>query len=477
MPLPTLPFSSDEQPQEPRDTGARRLPRAPIAPPPLNLNYQDQDESQDVVIDLDDNDDYAEDNANELDLTLDLDDTDGEDYAPAPHYTEPSPFTEPAPIVVETDPDAALEYSDSILESIDQLLAAVQADDSTEVLLNGPHEVMFKKSGARYQIPNIDLGDVDTYHRIINEFILSHTDTTERIGKDRYLIEGQMEWYDQPGEPPVLARVHIVAPPVVKHAKVTIAKKSRQSLTIDDIANSGAMTPAMAEFLKAVAAARVTTVFSGLSGAGKTTLLEAMSYNFDANDRIIVVEDTPELRLPISDTVYMTTTASKPGVNPADVVTMDWLVRATNRMRPDRIIVGEIRGGEMGEFLIAANSGADGSMTTVHAANPRMTLEKMRTLAMKSEFAKDERTVAREIASTVQLIVQASLIDGQHIITHIEEVSDTIREQNNVIATQTLFEYDRNTGRHVSKMRPSEKLQNYMAQRGVMVDPSWFVTR
>lgn len=376
-------------------------------------------------------------------------------------------------------PDSELEaevraMTPEVLESVGILLDAIAGDDSSEVLMNGPTEVMMKRGGQRYIIPDINLGDADTYHRVINKFILPYTDTKERINAKSYLIEAQMELPDEDDKPPLLARVHIVAPPVVKHAKVTIAKKARYQYSIDDIVAKGSMTHNMGEFLKMVARGRLTTVFSGLSGAGKTTLLEAMTHEFDEHDRVIVVEDTPELRVPIADTVYMTATSAKPGVKPDEVVTIEWLVKATNRMRPDRIIVGEVRGGEMAEFLIAANSGADGSMTTLHAANPRQTLAKMLGLAMKSDNAKNEMTVAREIASTVQIIVQASLIDGQHIITHIEEVSNTIRQETGVIATTTLFEYDRMTGRHVAKARPSEQLQAFLAQRGVRIDPAWF---
>lgn len=370
--------------------------------------------------------------------------------------------------------EEARSMTPEILESVQILLEAIAGDDSSEVLMNGPTEIMIKRSGKRYHIPNINFVDAETYHRVINKFILPYTDAKERIGPKSYLIEGQLEFPGEDGEPPLLARVHVIAPPVVKHAKVTIAKKARYQYSIDDIVAKGSLTHNMGEFLKMVARGRLTTVISGLSGAGKTTLLEAMTHDFDEDDRVIVVEDTPELRVPIADTVYMTATSAKPGVKEADVVTIEWLVKATNRMRPDRIIVGEVRGGEMAEFLIAANSGADGSMTTLHAANPRQTLSKMLGLAMKSGDSKNEMTVQREIASTVQIIVQASLIDGKHVITHIEEVSVFTNNQTGAIATTTLFEYDRLTGKHMVKARPSEQLATFLAQRGVRIDPAWF---
>lgn len=484
MPLPQVPFNPNEEnddttarpPLTPPFRAGGGLPSAPIFPPSFEEPVEEEEEPLGLTsypTEVKPAPSFAfspEDIADEEEEGEDLDAS--YDEEPASVFSS----LDDEPVSVE-EPDIVKAYPPHIRDSIDALLDAISSDESSEVLMNGPDTVMFKNAGSRYQVPDMDLGDVDTYHRIINEFILSQTDTAERITNKSYLIEGQMEWYDEEGQPPILARVHIVAPPVVKYAKVTIAKKARHSYTLDDIYANGSMSESMNEFLKAVAQARVTTVFSGLSGAGKTTLLEAMSYHFDPNDRIIVVEDTPELRIAVSDTVPMTTTSYKPGVKAEDVITMEWLVRATNRMRPDRIIVGEVRGGEMAEFLIAANSGADGSMTTVHAADPRRTLDKMLSLAMKSDSAKSENSVRRDIAATVQIIVQASLIDGQHIITHIEEVSNTIRESSNTIATQNLFYYDRNRGIHVPGTRPSESLQSYMAQRGVKVDPSWFMSR
>lgn len=364
-------------------------------------------------------------------------------------------------------------FSPRVQDSIALLLSAL-SEESSEILMNGPDDILYTLDGARYNMPDIDFEDTATYHRVINEILLPMTDTAERIGEKSYLIEGQLQYEDGLDDEPVLARVHIIAPPVVKNAVVTIAKKARKVFSIEDLAERGSMTYGMAQFLVAAAKARINIVFAGLSGAGKTTLLEALTYHFDPNDRVIVVEDTRELRLPLSDTVYMAATSHKPGENKDDVVTMEWLVKATNRMRPTRIIVGEVRGGEMAEFLIAANSGADGSLTTLHAANPRMTLEKMTSLAMKAEGSKSEITVRRDIASTVQLVVQATIIEGRHIISHIEEISRSVNNQTGVIATAGLFEYDRITESFTSPARPSDELQAYMRQRGVNVDMAWF---
>lgn len=394
------------------------------------------------------------------------------EYEPANSYN---------PELDEEDVNSILaSFSPTVRESAIQLLELIAGDDSSEVLMNGPSEIIFKRGGQRFFANGIDFENIETYHQIINTLILPNTDTKDRIGEDSYLVEGQLELpdLDDPERnPPLIARVHIIAPPAVKAAVVTIAKKARSSFTIEDLQATGSMSNSMSEVLKAFARGRVTMVFSGLSGSGKTTLLEALSYNFDENDRIVVVEDTAELRLPISDLVAFKSTSTKPGNDPAKVITLEWLVRQANRMRPTRIIVGEVRGGEMAEFLSAANSGADGSMTTVHASSPRQTIDKIVSLALKSDSSKNEGAILRDIATTIQIIVQTSLIDGRHVISQIEEISDTLVRQGTAIATNPLFVHDRNTGAFRAVGQPSENLKNFLAQRGVGLDPSWFKTQ
>lgn len=396
--------------------------------------------------------------------------------------THPLVVAPPAsPILARTPPPhpSSLDLSGMGLSPEQQqaarvLLEVLASDESSEVIINGPNEVLQKVKGQRFHLPAIEFGDGETYHRVLNEVVLPYVDTMERIDGQNILVEGQMELPSgRQGVPPVLARVHILAPPLVQFAKVTIAKKARYEFDLDAIQAKGAMTPAMAELLKAVARGRLTFVASGPTGAGKTTLLQAMSHNFDQTDRVVVIEDTPELRLPLADTVYLNSTAAKPGLNPEDVVTTEWLVKAANRMRMDRIIVGECRGSEMAEWLIAANSGAEGSATTVHADNPRRALDKILGLATKSQTSGSESTLRREIAATVDIVVQAGLIDGKHVITHIEEVSKTVTTSG-VIATTTLFEYNRARGMHEVKARPSDDLQSVLRQRQVPLNMNLF---
>lgn len=359
--------------------------------------------------------------------------------------------------------------------SASKLLALIGEDGVSEVLMNGPKEILFRKDGQRFFVDDIQFENDEIYHNVINYVILPMSNTADRIGTTPYLVEGQLEMPDTYDEENTLyARVHIVAPPAVKTAKVTIAKKARYQYNLDEVFNKGSLSFEMAAFLKALSRARVTTVISGLSGSGKTTLLEAMSFDFDTNDRIIVVEDTPEIRLPLEDVVYLPAHSAKPGQEMRNSVSVEWLAAQANRMRPDRIIIGECRGEEMSEFISAANSGADGSITTIHASSPRQALDKMLSLCMKSDDSKSEYSVLRDIATTVQIIIQTNLIEGKHVISQIEEISNTIRKEGSAIATTTLFEYDRASETFIPRNRPSEQLASYMANRGVAVDLTWF---
>lgn len=376
-------------------------------------------------------------------------------------------------------PDGRLDlsghgFTPQVEAAAHRLLEILSSDESSEVIINGPNEVMQKIRGQRFHVSPIAFGDAETYHRVLNEVVLPFVDTSERIDGANILVEGQMELPSgRPGEPPMLARVHILAPPLVQFAKATIAKKARYDLDIDAIMETGAMTRPMADFLKGIARARLTFVVSGPTGAGKSTLLQAMTAQFDQNDRVIVIEDTPELRVPIADVVYLCSTSAKPGLDRDAMVTTEWLVKAANRMRMDRVIVGECRGPEIAEWLIAANSGAEGSATTVHADNPRRTLDKILGLATKAANGGSEDTLRREIADTVDVIVQAGLVDGRHVITHIEEISKTVTSTG-LIATTTLVAYNRAKGVHEVLAAPSDALQSRMRSRGVPIDMNYF---
>lgn len=377
-------------------------------------------------------------------------------------------FSSPLPV------QAPQLFAADIQESVQALLDYIGDDECSEVLLNGPNEVSRKVRGARYHCPDISFKDATTYHRVINEVILPMVDTRDRIDGNTVVLEGQLELVSPSGKPPMLARLHMIAPPGVQFAKVTIAKKPRYDLTLDDLAANGTLSFEAAEFLKAAARGRKTIVVSGPTGAGKTTTLQAITHCFDVNDRVVVIEETPELRLPLGDVVYLRATLQRPGMDPSQIFSLDFWTKQANRMRMDRVVVGETRGGEMSDWLLAANSGAEGSATTVHANTPRRALDKMLALATKSETATSEAQLRREIASTVSLIVQCGLIDNRHVITAVEEISDTISSATGQIQTNTLFEWDRALNRMVPRNRPSDDFISSLTQQGIPVSQAWF---
>lgn len=369
--------------------------------------------------------------------------------------------------------NAVSELPEELVPAAEAFFALMDDDEVSEIAMNSPERVNYKKRGRRLRAQSITFGSTASYHEFINRIIIPMADTSETIDGENHLIEGRMTFpATEEGEAPVTARLTIVGPPVIKDAKVQIAKKSRIQYSLDDMLEFGSMSSNMRNFLKALAHGKATVVFSGVSGAGKTTLIEAMANHFDPDDRVIVVEDTPELRIPTGDVVSFVAPAPRPGRD--DLVTMEWLIKATNRMRPDRIIVGECRGGEFSEFLIAANSGADGSMTTIHADSPRKTLDKMVSLSLKNGTSKSENAVIRDISSTVQIIVQAELIDDKHVVSSIEEISNMTTNGGAVISSQTIFGYDRQTQTFQARNHPSDHLRSFLEQRGVELRPEWF---
>lgn len=387
---------------------------------------------------------------------------------PTSNASHPTVFARPKPV----EPPAS--FSEETQLSIRRLLEYIGDDECSEVLLNGPNEISRKVKGVRYHCSDVRFGDPSTYHNVINEVLLNYTDTRDRIDYKTVVIEGQLKLEAANGEAPMIARVHVVAPPGVNHAKVTIAKKSRHDLNLDDLASNGTISQAAAEFLKAAARSRKTMVVSGPTGAGKTTTLQAITHYFDPNERVVVVEETPELNLPLGDVVYLRATLQKPGMDPSEIFGLDFWTKQANRMRMDRVIVGETRGAEMADWLLAANSGAEGSATTVHANSPRRALDKMLGLATKSEGATSETQIRREIAQTVDLIVQCGLVDNRHVVTAIEEISETVSQATSQIQTNTLFEYDKMQDKLIAKGRPSDEFLQSMMANGVTADASWF---
>jgi len=235
------------------------------------------------------------------------------------------------------------------------------------------------------------------------------------------------------------SRVNVIVPPLaVDGPALTIRKFKKDKLTLDQLVRLGTITPQGAEILRIIGRCRVNTLVSGGTGSGKTTLLNCLTRFIDHDERIITCEDAAELQLQQPHVVRLET--RPPNLEGEGQVTMRDLVRNCLRMRPERIVVGEVRGPEAFDLLQAMNTGHDGSLGTLHANSPREALSRLESMITMGGFALPSRTIREMLCSSIDVIVQAArLRDGTRKITHITEV---IGMEGDVIVTQDLFVYD-----------------------------------
>jgi pilus assembly protein CpaF len=235
------------------------------------------------------------------------------------------------------------------------------------------------------------------------------------------------------------SRVNVIVPPLaIDGPALTIRKFKKDKLTLDQLVKFGTITPEGAEILKVIGRCRVNTLVSGGTGSGKTTLLNCLTQFIDDDERIITCEDAAELQLQQPHTVRLET--RPPNIEGEGQITMRDLVKNCLRMRPERIIVGEVRGPEAFDLLQAMNTGHDGSMGTLHANSPREALSRVESMITMGGYSLPSRTIREMLTGSIDVIVQAArLRDGSRRITHITEVMGL---EGDVIITQDLFIYD-----------------------------------
>jgi len=279
----------------------------------------------------------------------------------------------------------------------------------SEVMINGPRKVFIERSG-KLQMAKVRFQDDAAVLRLIDRIILP---LGRRIDADNPTVDARL---------PDGSRVNAVIPPVaIDGPSVTIRKFSRDRLRVPDLVQFGSITDNMARFLEACVVARLNIVVSGGTGSGKTTLLNILSEFIPADERLVTIEDAAELQLHHENLVRLE--VKQPDVSGEGAVPIRHLVRNALRMRPDRIIVGEVRGGEALDMLQAMNTGHDGSLTTVHANSPRDAISRLETLSLISSVALPLKVIREQIASAVDVIVQQTrLRDGSRKVTAISEV-------------------------------------------------------
>ena len=235
------------------------------------------------------------------------------------------------------------------------------------------------------------------------------------------------------------SRVNVIAPPLaIDGPSLTIRKFKRDKLTLEKLVSFGTITPKGAKLLQVIGASRINVIVSGGTGSGKTTLLNCLTRYIDSGERIVTCEDAAELQLQQPHVVRLET--RPPNLEGAGAVTMRDLVKNCLRMRPERIIVGEVRGSEAFDLLQAMNTGHDGSMGTIHANNPRECISRIENMIAMGGYSLPNKAVREQIAGAVQVIVQAArLRDGSRKITHITEVIGT---EGDVVTLQDLYVFE-----------------------------------
>ncbi|BAL83569.1 putative type II secretion system protein E [Selenomonas ruminantium subsp. lactilytica TAM6421] len=301
----------------------------------------------------------------------------------------------------------------------------LQDDSITEIMVNGPKKVFVERLG---KLERTDVQFHDNAHIMnIAERIL--TPLGRRIDESSPLVDARLE----DG-----SRVNIIIPPLALNGpSITIRKFSKKPLTVDNLIAFGTIDEKMAKFLRACVEARVNILVSGGTGSGKTTTLNVISSFIPEEERIVTIEDAAELRL---QQEHVVTLESRPAnIEGEGQITIRDLVRNALRMRPDRIIVGEVRSGEALDMLQAMNTGHDGSLTTAHANSPRDALSRLETMVLMSGLELPVRAIREQISSAIDLIIQQSRMrDGSRKITHVTEVQHM---EGNTITMQDIFRY------------------------------------
>ncbi len=333
-------------------------------------------------------------------------------------------------------------------------------DDISDLMVNGPNTCYIEVNGKmeRTDVKFRDQAQLMNICQRIVSAVGRRVDEASPIC-DARLADG--------------SRVNVIAPPLaIDGTALTIRKFKKDKLTLDDLLKFASITPELKTVLEVISAIRVNTLISGGTGSGKTTLLNCMTGYIDTSERIITCEDSAELQLQQPHVVRLET--RPPNLEGKGEVSMRDLVRNCLRMRPERIIVGEVRGAEAFDLLQAMNTGHDGSMGTVHANNPREALSRIENMIMMGGFQLPSKAMREQISGAINVIIQAArLRDGSRKITHLTEV---IGMEGDVVTLQDLCVYEiegedssgRVVGRHkFTGLRPAfwDKARYYGFER------------
>jgi pilus assembly protein CpaF len=315
--------------------------------------------------------------------------------------------------------------------------------DVSEVMVNGPKKVYVEKKGKLAKT-GVTFENDNHVIRVIERIVLP---LGRRIDADSPTVDARL---------PDGSRVNAIVPPVALDGpSITIRKFRRDKLTMQQLIEYGSITPQMAEFLKACVISRLNIVISGGTGSGKTTLLNVLSGLIPEDERIVTIEDAAELQLQQDHVVRLETKPAS--LEGKGQVTIRDLVRNSLRMRPDRIVVGECRGGETLDMLQAMNTGHDGSLTTLHANTPRDALSRLETMVLMAGMDLPVKVIRQQISAAIDLIVQQTrLKDGSRKVTAISEVAGM---EGDTIVLTDIFRFEQTgqtpDGKVIGQLKPT----------------------
>jgi pilus assembly protein CpaF len=323
-------------------------------------------------------------------------------------------------------------------------LEPLLADDSiTDIMVNGPRHVFIERKG-KIEATNVTFRDNQHLMNIATRIV---SQVGRRIDESMPLCDARLA----DG-----SRINIIVPPLaIDGPSISIRKFAKRRITLDAMSALGSLTPELATVVKVAGRCRLNVIISGGTGSGKTTLLNAMSQLIDPGERIVTIEDAAELQLDHLDMVRLE--SRPPNIEGGGEITIRDLLRNALRMRPDRIIIGEVRGAEAVDMLQAMNTGHDGSLSTIHANNPREALTRIENMVGLAGVNLSPRSVRMQIAAALDMIVQvARMRDGVRRVTNVVEVMGM---EGDVITLQDLFTYEYEgesaEGRLMGKFVPS----------------------